>query len=128
MTKNTNLPEFRFYYFTNRYSETVSFYRDLIQLQVFRSWDRGPLERGTIFHSPNGTAFIEIEEGPEGPTLLGCGLYIQVEDVDGWYNQLISRGVKMIQSLTDTAFGHRSFKFADPNGLEIGLFRYNSGG
>lgn len=63
MNDKNNLPEFRFYYFTNRYKETVSFYKDRLQLEVMRSWDRGKLNRGTIFWSPNGTGLIEIEEG-----------------------------------------------------------------
>lgn len=59
------LPEFRFYYFTSIYNETVSFYRDLLQWDVFRSWDRGQFEKGTVFRSPDGTGFIEIEERNE---------------------------------------------------------------
>lgn len=125
MSENPNPPEFRFYYFTHRYAETVAFYRDVLDLEVFRSWDRGYLERGTMFRSPNGTGFIEVEEGKEAPTVVGAGLYIQVEDVDTWYHRLVERGVVMIQPLTDTSYGHRSFKFADPNGFEIRMFRYN---
>jgi predicted enzyme related to lactoylglutathione lyase len=121
---NTNeLPEFRFYYFTSIYKETVSFYRDQLQWDVFRSWDRGPFERGTIFRSPNGTGFIEIEEGNELPVIQGS-VYIQVKDVDAWYEKITRNNITIIQPLTDTSYGHRSFKFADPNKLIIGLFKY----
>ena len=63
--------EFRFYYFTRRYDETVAFYRDVLQLQVHRSWDHGPEARGTIFRAPNGSGLIEIEAGvSQGDTVL----------------------------------------------------------
>ncbi|MEO6105465.1 MAG: VOC family protein [Cyclobacteriaceae bacterium] len=120
-----NSPEFRFYYFTSRYAETVSFYRDILQLEEVRSWDRGDCEKGTIFRSPNGAGLIEIEAGTEIPTIQG-GLYIQVEDVDMWYNIAVVKKVNIIQPISNTSYGHRSFKFADPNNLIIGLFNYLS--
>ena len=83
-------PEFRFFYFTNRYLETVAFYKDLLQLEVIRSWNRGLYDKGTIFKSPNGTGWIEIEEGPE-PAQLQGGLYIEVEDVDFWYETILDK-------------------------------------
>jgi len=119
---NKHPAEFRFYYFTNHYKETVSFYRDILQLEELRSWDRGELQKGTIFRSPNGIGFIEIEEGTDIPVLHG-GLYIEVEDVDQWHEKLVNK-VNMIQPLMDTSYGHRSFKFEDPNGFTIGFFRY----
>ena len=117
--------EFRFYYFTNRYEETVAFYRDQLQLEEMRSWNR-PGDKGTIFISPNGSGLIEIEEGDELPVITGGGLYIQVDDPDEWYHRAISNNIRVIQPIKDTAYGHRSFKFEDPNGLVIGLFRYIS--
>src|SRR5437762_3907708 len=78
-----NSAEFRFCYSTSRYSETVSFYKDDLQLEEFRSWDRGSCQKGTIFKSPNGAGLIEIEEGTEILTIQG-ELYIEVEDVDAW--------------------------------------------
>lgn len=118
------LPEFRFYYFTNRYNETVSFYRDTLQLDIVRSWSR-PGDKGTIFLSPNGTGWIEIEEGRTAPVIQQGGLYIQVANVDQWYAMAIAKKIPVIQPITDTSYGHRSFKIEDPNKLVIGLFMYN---
>ena len=123
MSDIKSLPEFRFYYFTNRYIETVSFYRNLLQLKEVRSWDRGYCQKGTIFQSPNGTGFIEIEEGIESPVLQGA-LYIEVEDVDQWHEIVVTRKIRIIEPISDTSYGHRSFKFQDPNNLTIGLFKY----
>lgn len=117
--------EFRFYYYTDRYAETVSFYKNILQLEEVRSWDRGDCEKGAIFRSPNGVGLIEIEEGTEVPVLQGA-LYIEVEDVDRWYEMAVEKNIKIVQPLTDTSYGHRSFKFADPNKLIIGLFKYNT--
>lgn len=89
MNEKKSSAEFRFYYFTNRYEETISFYKNVLALQEVSSWDRGYCEKGTIFLSPNGTGLIEIEEGTEAPRLQG-GLYIEVEDVDLWYNNAMN--------------------------------------
>jgi predicted enzyme related to lactoylglutathione lyase len=121
--ENNSLPEFRFYYFTSLYHETVLFYKNVLELKEMRSWDRGTNNRGTIFYSPNGTGLIEIEEGDKTPVIQGA-LYIEVQDVDEWYRQLSKHPVKIIQPLMDTSYGHRSFKIEDPNKLEIGLFKY----
>ena len=123
MTDNKKPAEFRYYYFTNRYAETISFYKNTLQLEEVRSWDRGYCEKGTIFQSPNGIGLIEIEEGTESPVLQGA-LYIEVEDVDMWYEIAVNRNIKITEPISNTSYGHRSFKFEDPNKLVIGLFKY----
>lgn len=116
-------PEFRFYYHTEDYEKTILFYKDLLSLEILNTWDRSDTDKGTIFHSPNGTGLIEIVKGNEKP-LLGGALYIEVEDPDHWYEIVSEKGIKILQPLSDTYYGHRSFKFEDPNGMTIGLFRY----
>lgn len=123
MTKINTPPEFRYSYSTTLYSETVSFYKDLLQWEVYNSWDRGINEKGTIFKSPNRTGLIEILEGTVNPTLQG-ELYIQVEDVDHFYEMIVKKNITIINPLSDTSYGHRNFKITDPNNLVIGLFRY----
>lgn len=100
MSTHKNSAEFRFCYSTPRYTETVSFYKDTLELEEFRSWDRGDCQKGTIFKSTGGTGLIEIEEGPEAPIIQG-ELYIEVEDVDVWYEGwLIKRSRLSCPSLT----------------------------
>jgi predicted enzyme related to lactoylglutathione lyase len=123
MSKDKNLAEFRFYYYTNKYKETVFFYENILELGIVGSWDRGDNQRGTIFRSPNGIGLIEIEEGSEAPILQGA-LLIEVENVDTWYEDVMKKEIKIVQPLYNTAYGHRSFKFEDPNKLVIGLFKY----
>ncbi len=123
MSADKNSSEFRFCYATPRYAETVTFYKDILQLEEFRSWDRGYCQKGTIFKSPNGSGFIEIEEGTESPSIQGH-LYIEVEDVDFWYEVAVKNKIRITQPIVNTNYGHRSFKFEDPNKLIIGLFKY----
>lgn len=115
--------EFRFYYFTSNYDMTVAFYRDSLGFEIYRAWDRNPTDRGTIFTSPNGSGFIEIEQGDDASPVRG-GVYIEVDDVDGWYAMIRARNIPIARKLSDTAYRHRNFKLLDPNGLEISLFSY----
>lgn len=116
-------PEFRFYYFTSRYEETVAFYRDALGLEIFRSWDRGHAARGTVFRSPNGVGLIEVEAGGAVPDIRG-GFYIEVDDIDRWYGRVAKAGCPVLRALGDTEYGHRSFRTADPNGVEVTFFEY----
>lgn len=115
--------EFRFYYFTPAYDETVAFYRDVLRFPVYRSWDRPGGDRGTIFVTPNGHGLIEIESGSQRPVLSG-GFYIEVADVDRWYDAVRAAGAAITKELGDTDYGHRNFKTVDPSGLEVTFFRY----
>ena len=115
--------EFRFYYFTSLYDETVAFYRDTLGLEIFRSWDRSPADRGHIFRSPTGEGFIEIEAGDSVPSING-GFYIQSNDVEEVYRRVKSRGAPITKELGVTSYGHRNFKTVDPGGVEIAFFEY----
>ena len=115
--------EFRFYYFTPLYEQTVAFYRDVLGFGVYHSWDRGAADRGTIFRSPNGAGFIEIEAGGTLPAIRG-GFYIEVGDVGSWYEEVRRRGAPILRELATTGYGHRSFKTADPGGVEVAFFEY----
>lgn len=114
--------EFRYYYFTSRYDETVAFYRDVLGFAVYREWSR-PDDRGTIFRAPAGRGLIEIEAGTTLPASAG-GLYIEVADVDDWHERLRGRGAPIHAPLRNTSYGHRSFKTVDPSGLEVAFFSY----
>ena len=125
MTTSTRLPEFRFYFFTPEYDETVAFYRDVMQLEIVRSWDRSDQERGTVFASPNGTGFIEVEQGDELPRING-GFYIEVDDVESWYERVTAAGARIKKSLGVTGYGHLNFKVLDPSGIEVGFFQFTA--
>lgn len=114
--------EFRFYYFTSRYEETVAFYRDSLGFTIYHQWDRAN-DRGTIFRSPNGGGFIEIESGSSIPTLTG-GFYIEVDNLDFWHERVRSVAAPSAVPIRQTSYGHRSFKTTDPSGVEVCFFSY----
>lgn len=116
-------PEFRFYYFTSRYEETVAFYRDALGLAVVRCWDRGETARGTVFRSPNGVGLIEVEKGDGVPDFRG-GFYVEVPDIGLWYARVAAAGCPILRALGTTEYGHRNFRTADPNGVEVTFFEY----
>jgi len=118
-------PEFRFYYFTPLYEQTIEFYRDSLGFAIFRSWDRPDGDRGTIFRSPNGAGLIEIEAGDRGPSIHG-GFYIEVANIDEIYARLRSAGVAIEKELGRTSYGHNNFKVVDPNGVEVSFFEYSA--
>jgi predicted enzyme related to lactoylglutathione lyase len=122
MKKSARSPEFRYYFFTSKYYETVAFYRDVLKLKVERSWDRSDQERGTVFVSPNGVGFIEVEQGDELPRIRG-GFYIEVDDINGWYERALASGAKVKKRLGVTDYGHLNFKILDPSGVEVGFFQ-----
>ncbi len=110
--------EFRFYYFTPLYEQTVAFYRDVLRFDIYHAWDRG-----TIFRSPNGVGFIEIEAGERPPSIQG-GFYLEVADVERRYEDVRRRGAPILRELGATSYGHRNFKTVDPNGVEVSFFEY----
>ena len=118
-------PEFRFYYFTPLYEETIAFYRGVLGFSVYHAWSRDDGDRGTIFQSPNGIGLIEIEAGAEPPSLRG-GFYFEVSNVDEWYKKVCASGAPIAKPLAETTYGHRNFKTIDPNGIEVSFFSYVS--
>lgn len=119
--------EFRFYYFTPSYDQTVAFYRDILRFEIYRTWDRPGGDRGTIFRSPNGAGLIEIEAGDQRPSIHG-GFYVEVDDLDHWYDRVREAGAPIRKELGDTSYGHRNFKTVDPNGVEVSFFQYLGSG
>ncbi|MFN0030781.1 MAG: VOC family protein [Flavobacteriales bacterium] len=117
------MSEFRFYYFTSKYRETVGYYHDVLKFELFRAWDRGEGERGSVFYAPNNHGLIEIEEGTAIPIIQG-GLYVQVDDADKWYKKLSLAGAFIVEPIADKSYGHRNFKIKDPSGLQISFFHY----
>lgn len=49
-------------------------------------------------------------------------LYLQVDDVDGYHDELKKRKVRITDPLTMQWWGDRTFKVLDPNGYEIWFY------
>jgi PhnB protein len=50
-------------------------------------------------------------------------LYLQVDDVNGYHNQVANRGVKVTAPLTDQWWGDRTFTVMDPFGYQIWFYQ-----
>jgi PhnB protein len=51
-------------------------------------------------------------------------IYLQVDDVDGYHDQVKKKGVKISDPLTMQWWGDRTFKVLDPNGYEIWFYTH----
>lgn len=100
----------------------MAFYRDLLRFEIYRSWDRES-DRGTMFRSPDGAGLIGIEAGDPSST-ASRRLYIEVNSVAQWYENVHRPGVPVLKELGATNYGHRNFQIADPNGVEVCFFEY----
>lgn len=113
---------------TRNYDTMVSFYKDLLGMQVTTSWDE-PENRGTLlaFGGQTGNTVIEvIELGTEampGVVPVNVVLSIEVDNVDEWHDQLRQRGIKIARKVEDAPWGHRSFGIDDPDGFRIWYYQ-----
>lgn len=122
------MAQFRFCYFTPKYEETVSFYRDLLGLKLTESWDRGRDDRGSLFQAAAG--LIEVIARPDGPSdhhwdtrpPQGAMIVVEVDDVADRYRLAVSKSIPIVDPLKDQSWGHRSFCLREPNGLLIYFF------
>ena len=118
--------EFRFVFYPSHYERSVEFYRHRLGFRVTGGWDRAPGNRGVLFEAAGG--IIEILEGPGDPQApheagppRGGWLAIEVDDVDGAFEQIRSRGVPMVEELEDKPWGLRQYACKDPEGHTWGF-------
>jgi catechol 2,3-dioxygenase-like lactoylglutathione lyase family enzyme len=53
----------------------------------------------------------------------GVFLYVSVEDVDGFYKSLVSKGLKPSTKPQDSPWGNREFVLRDPDGYKLVFFK-----
>jgi uncharacterized glyoxalase superfamily protein PhnB len=117
--------EFRFAFHAYDFDQSVQFYRDILGMTHTGGWDR-PDGKGALLAATN-EAVVEIfgvAEGKryEGPSPVAVNLAIRLESadaVDGFYQLLVNKNVKIQGPPEDRAWGHRSFIVVDPDGIPI---------
>ncbi len=128
---HTNIGEFRFAYFTEKYDATCAFYAHKLELELLFSWERNENDKGSVFKAGDGC--IEILHLPEHSeehtnagldykTPQGAFMVIQVEGVDKLYKTYKSKGLTFKQHITNQSWGHRSFSIRDPNGIVLFMY------
>ena len=124
------MSEFRFVYNSDKYMETVAFYRDELGLPLLDSWDEGSEARGGVFQASGG--IIEVLEHPTSrghewvvypPVLpIGVSLAFEVDDIELWYQRVRERNLPIKTELASFNWGQRGFALFEPNGLVIFLY------
>lgn len=122
--------KFRFTYFTDKYEETLEFYKEKLEFDLEHSWDRNAYDKGALFKT--GVGLIEVlllppeEErntGLDYRSPQGAFMCIQVWNVDELFKKYGSAGVPFKQQVTDQSWGHRTFSVIEPNGLILYFFQ-----
>ncbi len=112
------------------YERTVDFYEGVLGIEHIHGWDRAD-SKGAVL-SVGGNAAVEILGPPEGATfevasLEGAAMSIELEaaqEIDRWYEDLISKGITVPKPPQNQAWGARLFSVYDPAGVEVSLFAF----
>lgn len=112
--------QFRIAVSPSDYDQSVGFYRDVMGLGLFRSWDR-PDGRGSVFQAGNGLIEIVSGEGSrEAPGFFGA--VVEVEDAEAAYRELVARGGQASKPVL-APWGHLLFEVEAPDGLRLIFFQ-----
>ena len=89
---------------------TAAFYRDVLGF----TWDFGDETYAVVWRDNSAIHFVKEAEGPRG-----VHLFQWVNDVDGYYREVVDRGAKVSMEPTDQPYGIREFGVCDINGVGI---------
>ena len=104
--------EFRGVFYVRDYEKAITFYRDVLGLEVPYSWDYAPDDRGTKFRVAGGMLEI-IRREPEIPQGPGT-IMIEAEDVNACY----ASGSRK----PGEPYGIRKFQLMDPDGNLVVIY------
>ena len=112
--------QFVFVILTDRFDESVRFYRDGLGLEMVEEWTEHG--HGAVF-SAGGHARVElidteVTDAASARTFMG----IQVDDVDGVHARLVAIGAEVRSEPRDKPWGGRGFVAFDPNGVAVNLY------
>jgi catechol 2,3-dioxygenase-like lactoylglutathione lyase family enzyme len=108
---------------TDRFDEACAFYADVLGWPLTRQWDDHG--RGRIFGYGDVGRVELLESTPGTPAEPASGVFVSVEvdDVAELRETISASGLATASSLTDHAWGHRSFGLVDPAGLRLVFFQ-----
>jgi predicted enzyme related to lactoylglutathione lyase len=112
--------EVRVVFYTNKFEKVMSFYTDILGLEIFKEFDHGKFQRGIVF-KVNSTLieFLETEKEPLNNT--DSYLYIEHTNIGQYYNDVIDK-VEIVSKLESFPWGHTSFITKDPEGNKLKFF------
>ena len=103
---------------TERFSETLAFYRQALGLEVGEQWYEGG--RGAVLRLSAGVDLEILELGAPGE-YGGVAVGLEVDDVDAWYDRVVRQGATPNAPPVD-AFRKRGFGVSDPNGVPVNVY------
>ena len=112
--------QFVFVIMTDRFDESVAFYRDGLGLELLEEWTEHG--HGAVL-SAGGHARVElidteVSDKPSATTFMG----IQVDDVEAVHGRLVSIGASVRGEPIAKQWGGRGFVAFDPNGVAVNLY------
>jgi uncharacterized glyoxalase superfamily protein PhnB len=117
--KNLSFQRVNTILYCQRWSETVTFYRDVLKLQVNFTSD------WFVEFQVNQAAFLSVadERRASIKSSAGAGITItlQVEDIEAAWQYLHNQGVK-VEPLKAHAWGGQVFYFYDPEGHRLEMW------
>lgn len=122
MDNDSSKLEFRFSFYTQKYKESIAFYKDILKLPVVYNWNRGFNDSGYLFKAASGHIVVLQSATKQVEPLMDAVLLIEVEDLDKQYNFCKEQGVEIVQEIQKKEWGDRDFKVVDPNRLVLGFY------
>jgi len=119
---NIDKMEFRFSFYTQKYNETIEFYRDILQLPVVGNWNRGFNDSGHLFKAASGHIVVLQSATKQVEALVDAVLLIQVEDIEKQYKFCKDQEIEIVQEIQNREWGDKDFKIVDPNRLVLGFY------
>ncbi len=119
--------EARVVYFTDKFDETLTWWRDGVGLELLEHWDRDT-SRGAILAMAPGIV-VEFMAAPHGaepwspPARDAFNLAIPTSDPKKRMAELEANGLKIDQPMMDRPWAEQ-FAARDPNGVEVYFSRF----
>jgi catechol 2,3-dioxygenase-like lactoylglutathione lyase family enzyme len=93
-------------------ASAATFYRDVLG---FRTDPEGTSDADTVVWRDN--AAIHLARADRPPS--GAGVFLWVEDVDAYHQEVVDRGAEVSVPLGNRPYGIRDFSVRDPDGITI---------
>jgi catechol 2,3-dioxygenase-like lactoylglutathione lyase family enzyme len=105
---------------------TVAFYQNLGFELMEKEPGRGVVKLGDFwlhFHNKGDEKKPEFRaEAMTEPKGAGLYIYIDVKDIDGFYQSLVKKGIKPSSEPRDWPWGNREFVLRDPDGYKLTFY------
>ena len=103
---------------TERFTETLAFYRQALGLEMSEEWHEGG--HGAVLRLSAGVD-LEIIDLEAPGAYGGVAVGLEVDDADAWYDRLVAHGATP-KAPPVNAFGKRGFGVRDPNGVPVNVY------